>query len=328
MAFGQSVKDDQAKRAAKAESGAETTFEWPWIPLNNGVRKVRLLPELDERGELVLVPATDRAGKVIKGKMVPVTATEVRFTEIWWKFMVDGQEKPRRIFVDWQNPFDNPFWNEIAKPTDKGSDARKAIKQRFAMNVVDKSNIILNKDGYPVYADENNVYFFTAAGKRGEVVSGTPGLLNRIRVLEGSAGQPNGKHFFQQFVDMIGVTEDGEGAVRDLHEFDIMIKITGQGVETRRTARPAANFAPLPDSLIFAPRYNLVDWAKPWPNDAIHDLLSGKDFNEVVEQYGVKVYPELMAVRHEETDAGDKPVKAKSKKVAAKEESEEEDLFE
>lgn len=349
MAFGATQE-----KAKQATTGDEVAFEWPWIPLNGGhktelkggIRKIRLLPELNEHGELVVVPVVDRTGKVVKDKMTPVTATETRFTEIWWKFMVDGQERPRRIFVSSDNPWNNPYWEGCsnfvgAKSTEKGSPERKAMKQRFCINVLDRTPVIINADGYPVYADENGVYCLTAAGRKVDVLTGTPEPFNKIRILEQTAGQSGGRHFFQQLVDLIGTVEDSDGVIRDLFEFDVIVKITGADINTNRSAKPTANFKSLEESFIFAPRYDLVTWAKPWPNDAIESLLNGRDYNEVVAEFDIQQYPQLTPVARSVTEEEtpfedsivgipksmiDKANKQRGKKVAAKEE--EENLFE
>lgn len=292
----------QQQKAASTTTEESNQIEWPWIPLNGGhnnevkggIRKIRLLPELDANGQLVQIPATDKTGKVIKGKLVAVTATETRFIEVWYKCKIDGKDASRRFFLDANDPWNNPYWNDVAKPTEKGSPERKAMKQRFAINVFDRTPVIIDTNGYIIYPDENGVHRLSVTGKIVDAVTGTPAPLNKVRILEQTAGQPNGKHFFQQLMNLLGTVEDSDGNIRDLHEFDVTVKITGADILTNRTANPTANFKPLTDEEIYLPRYNLTEWAKPWPNDAIDDLLGGKDYNDVIAEYKIPQYPELV----------------------------------
>lgn len=358
MAFGQTREQEAVKKDTAAETTEEKKgFAWPWIPIkggtadkhgnvvtvNGGLRKIRLLPALDAHGNLIEVPLTDRNGKVVPGKMTTVPETEVRFMEILWKVIVSGKESWRRIWVDWEEPgrWDNPFW-EMAKGTEKGSDERKAYKEHFLVNVFDKSFVVFDDNGYPTYADENGDFVINAFGKRlKDAVKGDPEPLNQIRILQGTSGRTNppGKHFFQKFVGMLGTVEnpDNPKFVYNIHEFDISINVKGAGVSTERAVNPTLNLKPLPDEVIFAPRYNLVEWCKPWPNDAVQDVLDGKDYYEVLEKYGITEYPQLKSVRPADEEVPfDESVPAESvvdfkklagkkvnKKAAAEEESEE-----
>lgn len=298
MAFGQTVKEKPAK-TERADGEQAQTFEWQWIPLNGGnkkdkevkggSRKIRLLPELDANGNV----AIGEDGK-------PIAATESRFLEVWIDVMVDGQMKPRRIILDWRKPFNNPYWNLIANPTEKGSPQRKAQRQKFAINVVDLTPVIQDENGRYVYPDEEGVYRLSAQGQFVDVPEGKPQPLRKVRILEQSAGDAGGKHFLQQLIDAVSQLEDGEGEPRQPHEVDLLIKVTGIDVETRRSLRPTANFNALSDELIHAPRYNLDEWTKPWPDEAVIALLNSADFNEVVEQFNIKLFPELVTPNTDE----------------------------
>lgn len=322
MAFGQ-TRQQETRQKTEESSDEKVSFAWPWIPIKGGttdkrgnvtsikggLRKVRLLPALDAHGQLVEVPFTDRNGAVVKGKMTTVPATEVRFVEIWWTFMVNGSEKKQRIWIDWQGDgrWNNPFWEGCdgfvgAKAAGKDSDERKAMKEYFAVNVVDKTPVLFDDQGYPVYPDENGKYVITALGTLlKEPLKGDPEPLNQIRILQGTSGRtdPPGKHFFQSFVRLIGTVEnpDNPKFVYNIHEFDISINVKGAGVSTERSANPTLNLRPLPDEFVFAPRYDLATWAKPWPNEAIEKLFAGHDYFEVMKEYEIQQYPQLKAVR-------------------------------
>lgn len=357
MAFGQTRAQEARKQAKTEDSGEETqTRVWPYIPikagtadkndnpitLKGGLRRIRMLPALDEHGNLVKVPATDRYGEVIKnGGMVTIPESEVRYVEIWWSVMVNGKMQKRQFWIDWQGEgrWKNPFW-AMANETDKGSDERKALKEYFLINVVDKTPVLFDDKGYPVYPDEKGKFCINALGNKLDTpLTGEPQPLNQIRILQGTSGRtdPPGKHFFQQFVNMIGTVEDEDDAkkVFQLHEFDISINVHGAGKSTSRSANSMMNRKPLPDSLVYAPRYDLAAWAKPWPNDAISDLLDGADYFETMKKYEIQQYPQLKAVRPEAVEEQEQavaepaPRATRGKRATQKlEEPAEEDLFE
>lgn len=318
MAFGQTVKEKSVKQATDGEQ--TQVFEWQWIPLNGsnkrdklgseqiykgGSRKIRLLPE------------------IVDGKPTNESAAEVRFLEVWMQVMVDGQMKPRRVILDWRKPFNNPYWNRVANPTEKGSPERKAQKQKFAMNVIDLTPVVQDSEGRYVYPNENGQYIVSAQGKLVDEINDKPQPLRKVRILEQTAGDQGGKHFLQQLINAFADLEDSNGEPRQPHEVDVVIRVTGVDVDTSRSVRPTANFNPLSDDLLLAPRYDLATWAQPWPDEAVNALIDGADFAEVVEQFNIKLWPEL------ETSAMDaaaeavlsepvvetKPKKAKSKKV-------------
>lgn len=349
MAFGQ-TRQQEAKPKTDDSTEERNSPPWPWIPikggttdnkgnvlsLKGGLRKIRLLPALDSFGNLVEVPLTDRNGNVIKSQFTTVPETEIRFVEIWWAFMVDGKERKNRFWIDWQGDgrWDNPFW-ELAKATEKGSEERKAFREHFLINVVDKTPVIFDNQGYPVYPDESGKYVVTALGTLlKEPMKGDPEPLNQIRILQGTSGRTNppGKHFYQDFVNLIGTVEnpDNPKLVYNMHEFDISINVHGAGRDTQRSANPTLNLKPLPDSLVYAPRYDLATWAKPWPNEAIEAVLAGKDYNDVMAEYGIQQYPQLKAVRpdvpfddsvpaHPEAETTRPRTNARSRKAAVEE---------
>lgn len=312
MAFGSTLSERPVRTAVDGES--TQTYEYQWIPLNGGNkkdrlvkggnRKIRMLPELDANRKLVL----DGDGNT-------VPATENRFLEVWVDVNLGGQTVPRRIILDWRRQFDNPYWNMIAEPTPPKSPQRKAQRHKFAMNVVDLTPVLQDAEGRYVYPDENGVYQLSAQGKFVEPITGRGTPLRKVRILESTAGDKGGRHFLQQLITQITGVEDGDGEPRQAHEVDLLISITGIDVDTQRPIRTTANFSPLPDELIYAPRYNLAEWTKPWPDEAVTLLLQGADFNEVIEQFGITLFPSL-----EDLTTPEVVVKKATKKAKASDE--------
>lgn len=289
MAFGQTLIKPQTANKTTADGEPAQQFTWQWIPVNGGNatdnepkggnRRIRLLPELDNEGNLV---------KPMEA------ATETRFLEVWLPVTSEGQQKRGRIILDWRKPWSNPYWELVAKPTEKGSQARTAMRQKFALNVLDRTPVYFTAEGVAVYPDENGAYRLNPQGKIIQFTpDGKPTPLNQVRILEQTTGDPGGKHFFQLIVDAIAGLEDGDGNTREPYEVDLQISVKGIDKMVRRGVRALSSFSKLDDVFVFAPRYNLEQWLRPWPDEAVIAVINGADFNEVVTTFGLTLYPEL-----------------------------------
>lgn len=312
MAFGSTMK------AENQTSGDVQKTDWQWLNLKSGVRIFRILPEVDASGKMVV----DSSGR---GNPVD----EISWYEGWWEVNVGGNAGKRRIILG--NRFDNPLWKHIQANFEKGSMEYKTVKQKFGINVYDRSLVILNDEGVAVYPDERGAYTILATGKvLPQAVDGTPSPHNKILILEGSAGQIGGKHLLQQFVELAGNIENPETMeTARLHELDIRLKTTGKDIKTVRNLFPSSNFKPLDPQIIAQPRWNIKDWAKPWPDEMIVRLIDGEDFNELVTEYGIKLFPDLevkSVVEPTPTPTIDKTQKP-SKQTTKKKLAEDEELF-
>lgn len=322
MAFGQTLQEPKKKTVSTDDGSTPNLIEYATIPLKGGnkkeqrvkggARRIRILPELDENGVLVRDSNDNMQA-----------SAEVRFVEVWMDVNVGSGMAARRIILDWRNPFKNPYWERIAQPTDRGSKQRKAIRQMFVINVLDKTPVLYDDAGNVVYPDENGAFVINGAAKFVDEVHGKPTPLNKIRILEGSAGDKGGRHFLQSIFDEFEGLEDSDGNPRQPHEVDLIVRVTGIDTDTRRTVRSVQGFTPIDEAYIYAPRYDLVTWAKPWPNDAINALIDGAEFNEVIETFGIQQYPELKVFTPNE-DSNEEPVtpvkKAPKKKLKETEE--------
>lgn len=288
MAFGRTLK------AGKSTTGESTNqaFTWQWMSIGNGHRKFRILPEV-ENGELVKYPATDSVGKVIKNKFVYSTEAEVRWLEVWYNVMIEGEQKRARIILDWQDPWGNPLWKYVAKNFEKGSKERKVFKQRFGVNVIDMTPVLFDDKGGVIYSDINGVFNLNAKSKRTEVVTGDPTPLMQVRILEGSAGDEGGNHLLQQIKDEVETLEDNDGNRREAYEVTLLMKTTGEEIKTKRSVRASSDFTPLDNKYFLLPRYNIAEWAKPYPNEMLERILDGEDYVELVEEYKIVQFPQL-----------------------------------
>lgn len=287
MAFGQSMKKSQ-----ETQTEGDQKRDWYWLDLHSGVRVFRILPEVDQFGNFVF---TD-------GHTQP--ESEISWYEAWWTVIAGGNEVKRRIFLP--NQFDNPLWRYVQENYEKGSPERKLVKQRFGVNVYDVTKVLFNEEGLAIYPDEKGKYMILATGKKLEVeAKGDPVPHNKILILEGSAGKAGGKHLLNQLFELTGnIDNPHTGEVATLSEVDLRVKTTGEKISTVRNFFPSSNFKPLPEDVVKMPRWDIASWVKPWTDDAIERLIAGEDFNEIVEEYGIQLFPKLQ-VRDTVEDTSD-----------------------
>jgi hypothetical protein len=283
MAFGQTLKEAQ-----KGNSTEGNTFNSPFLPTKSGKRVFRVLPIYDNEGNLI-------------------APTETRWLEVWWEVNVETPFKKRRLMLNWLNPYENPIWEYIQATTEPKSKDRSAKmpKNKFALNVLDRTPVIVLENGDVVYADETNKWTISANNKFIPEVKADikAAPLNQVRILEGSAGREGGKHLLQNLVTTSENIDhpSGDGRLAQLYEVDLRLSTTGRDLDdTSRGFFITSNFKPLTKKELALPRYDLEAWTKPWPNDALQALLDGKNFDEVVEQHGIVLYPKLIQKEEDE----------------------------
>lgn len=319
MAFGSSMTP---QKPTSGSDGEKQVFKSQWMPKVNGTRIFRILPALDNDGQVILTPrlsttgmpmadhgqATKAAKKDGKVLMGPEPEEEVAFLAVWWTVLVDGQPTQRRLILDPEKRWSNPLWKYVEKKFEKGTPERSAFKNLCAMNVYDMTPVV-EFEGNLFYPDDKGVYRVQATAGNGRLVEnaveGDSKPLNEIRILEISTGEMGGKHTFQQLAELANSVEDSDGLIRRLPEFDLKLRTQGSGIKTIYSIRNTSNFKPLPDEVAHLPRYNLRQWLAPWPDAAIEALLNEQDFNEVVEEHGITLFPSLPTATAEEAETNE-----------------------
>lgn len=340
MAFGQKAQD--YKQGAKTGGTGDDQvkhFDSPWMPTGSGVRIFRILADV-KNGEIVRTPRLSATGKELRvgnkktGEVLYglEPAEETVFIAAWWKVIVNGNESSRRLMLDATGAkarFNNPLWKYIdahyPKKDGVAPQERNAIKLLFAMNVYDMTPVMKNEDGVLFYPAEDGTWRLAAIGNNGKLIdpkdpktklpahwdddeaveNGHAQPLNEIRIFEGSYGEPNGKHLFQQLADLVGTVENNDGVVVRLPEVTLRLTTKGEGLKTNRSIRQTNDFKPLEDSVYFLPRYDLATWTAGWPDEVINRLLEQEDFNLLVEEFELKTFPTLETATQEETSEFD-----------------------
>lgn len=262
--------------------------------------------------------------------MAPEPAAETVFMAAWWDVNVDGNTVGRRIMLDPnaggdvnKARFNNPIWkhiqdNEITEPM-----KRSAVKNLFAFNAIDLTPVMRNAAGQIFYPSEQKTWNKLASGDNGKIIDpktnanskypvelpehwnadveeaienewATP--LNEVRIFMGTYGKPlseGGKHLFTQFEALINTVEDGNGTMLRLGEFNVRCTTTGLLKDTQRQIRDAGNYKPMPMEFNLMPRYDLESWTRPWPNEAVEELLEGRNYTDVVDEYKLVTFPSL-----------------------------------
>lgn len=290
MAFGSKLKE----KVNASGSGEGQTFESYLVDNHEGVRIFRILPALSEDGKILDEPVE-----------------EYVWREYWAKGIRDGTEVTVRVVLDWRNPFSDPLWKHISERFEKGSKERKGFRTRFAINVLDKTPVLYTDDGQVVYPDGKGNYTRIASTSNKELpkpLTGDAKPLNKVRLLVGSSGAEGGNHDLQKLLDTVNdVDNPNTGEKAKPHHFDLKWKITGKEFnDIRRNFHLTANYTTLAPAFALLPRYDLESWVRPWPHDAISELLEGRDLNELIEEYRIELYPKLMeAPTQEDVDFTD-----------------------
>jgi len=179
MAFGKKMeKLAQKAKAGTGADGEQKIYISQWMPAGNGRRTFRYLPVV-ENGAIKLSdrinPSTGnplregnkKSGAVLQG---PVEIEETPFIGVWMTVQVNGADAQRRIIIDVNRQWDNPYW-KWAEPFGKGSAERKAQKVMFAMNVLDLSPVVYNDDGKLFYQDERGQFTLKADSASGHLIT-------------------------------------------------------------------------------------------------------------------------------------------------------------
>jgi hypothetical protein len=274
MAFGKMIGSTQ-QQGSNSGNGKN-----PFIDVREGKRVIRFLPDPQNANEPLL------------GQTV---------LSVWMTVKKGEADVQRRIFVDY------------AARSVLPKQYNDAIRRRFFMNVLDKSLVIKQEDGGLIYANNQNQFLISQNGELIAVTDRKPERNMQVMVLEGSVSSGQGRNGLLNEVEELSKSafDEETNELIPITKVDIEIVTRGKGLNTNRAVYLGANRDPIPAAALKQPMYDVESFAKPFPVDAIKELLKGKDYMEVLKAFNISAMPRLI-----EAGAAAEAPKAKSSNEA------------
>lgn len=258
MAFGKMIGGSAQQQSASSSNGKN-----PFIDVREGKRVIRFLPDPQNMTEPLL------------GQTV---------LSVWITAKKGETDVLRRIFVDYSAR------SVLPKQYNDG------VRRRFFMNVLDKSMVIKLDDGSLIYGNNQNQYVTSQNGEMLPVTGKRPERNMQIQVLEGSVSSGQGRNGLLNEIEELSksVFDDDTNELVPITMVDIEIVTRGKGLNTNRAVYVGANRDPISPDVLSLPMYDIEAYAKPFPTDAIKDLLKGMDYSEVIRAYNITAMPRLL----------------------------------
>lgn len=281
MAFGSTAKQKQTQ-----SNGEKKVFDPVFLQLpKNGYRIVRFLGD------------------------------EVQVKRFFWKNVNLGQDKPgekpiivgvSKVDVDGETSFfghdgcefwDNPISDYYAANYSKDEINKNGYypASRFYINVLDRTPVLKTAEGVVLYPE---VYLDDEGDVKEEYKGlGDPVPHNKVLILEQSSGKEGGKHYYNMILAAgknLRNKKTGKKMSIDQSDFRLT-NVPGNRTWNNnpvidRNVYPDDDQNPIP-STIDTTLWDLEEWLQPWPHAAIQDILDGRLYSEVVEEYGIKQFP-------------------------------------
>jgi hypothetical protein len=241
---------------------------------------------------------------------LPTGSEEIRVKRYWLAQNDDGKYEPKFGY----NPNDkrkafpvivayysahNEKWightaNWRANPLDafvKGLDTEdqkgKYAQEVFFLNVLDLTPVYVDSEGNVFYPNDTMKYP-SAPKTAKKQISG------KVRILSGSAGDPDGKSLYANLLRMAKMTMSDEGEIIPIYDYEIRLITSGSGKDTNRNFS-MGKIAPMPVEYATVPVYDLTSMVRPWPNEALESLLEGRmTYPEALKEYEIVTYPKLL----------------------------------
>jgi hypothetical protein len=266
MAFGST----RTKPQDKTQTGK---FDPVYLDVKAGKRVIRILSdEISYR--VYWLDVNVKSGDTLKIARRPIIAA--RLYDGAWKGHAD------------ENWYKNPY-QEYISTLDEEAAKKLYAKTRFIVNVYDRTEVIKTADGV-FYPDEKGNYS----------VTGEKAPHNTVMLLEGSSGKEDGKHLLQEIMDAQEDLRSMETSKPlTLFESDIVISTKGTGIDTKRKVN--GGFNQLPVEFVQSDLYDLDSFVKPWPHQAIEDVMNGVEYGAVRDAYDLLAYPKKYDLFYEKS---------------------------
>lgn len=287
MAFGSSANTNSGSQTFDKTDVSEV-----FLNTKEGIRVFRIMPGADE----------------VKIKRQWLALNTDGTWEPFWKFNpADKRRKTTVIVAYWDTDLnkwvgDESYWrnnpiDQFVASLDEEDREGKFAQERFYLNILDITPVKQGKDGI-VYPDTS----FQYPGVSADVAKSPVG---KVRILEGSSGELErenkktgkieaGKSMYAILMRATRGVLNQDGDPVTPYEYDMRLTTTGSGIGTVYEFRPSGDPKPLAPEYAALPIYDLKSWLKPYPNAAIDDLMSGRDYNEVIKEYSIQLFPKLI----------------------------------
>jgi hypothetical protein len=249
--------------ASQQQAAGSSNGKNPFIDVREGKRVIRFLPDPQNPTEPIL------------GQTV---------LSVWITAKKGETDVMRRIFLDYSAR------SVLPKQYNDG------VRRRFFMNVLDKSMVIKLDDSSLIYGNNQNQYFVSQNGEMVPVTGRKPERNMQIMVLEGSVSSGQGRNGLLNEIEELSksVFDDDTNELIPITMVDIELVTRGKGLNTNRAVYVGANRDPIPADVLKQPMYDIENYAKPFPVDAIKDLLKGMDYTEVLRAYNITAMPRFI----------------------------------
>lgn len=273
MGFGSML--DVAKNAVKESMGDGVRMPNAFLDVREGKRTFRFIPDPKNPGE------------PLQGEIV---------LSVWIPVMKDGKLVERRVFIDEQG---RRLLNDADKAAGREGDTAWAgkIKRRFFLNVYDRTRVIKLPDGTIVYPNLKNEYWQKSSEGKMTQVAGQSEPNNTVMVLEGSVSLRADRRggLLNDLDDLSKMIYDESGTkLIPITHVDIEMVTKGTGLATTRTVHPGMNREKFPVDSATLPVYDLKNFTKAWPIDAIGLLLNGAEYPEVIKNFSLSMVPQAV----------------------------------
>jgi hypothetical protein len=217
---------------------------------------------------------------------------------VWIPVMKDGKLVERRIFID---ELGRRLLNDADKAANRDGDTAWAskIKRRFFLNVYDRTRVTKLPDGTIVYPNLKNEYWQKGSDGKLSQIPGNPQPNNIVMVLEGSVSLRTDRRggLLNDLDDLSKMIYDESGTkLVPITQVDIEMVTKGTGLATTRTVHPGMNREAFPVDSSTLPVYDLKEFTKPWPVDAIALLLNGVEYPEVIKNFELSMMPQASII--------------------------------
>lgn len=258
-----------------SSNGSSNRMPNAFLDVREGKRTFRFIPDPTN-------PQEPLQGEIVLSLWMPVKRSEVM--------------QERRIFID----------DSMRKLIPEA--LKEKIKRRFFLNVYDRTRVVKLDDGTIVYPNLQNAYFHkdSTTQQMKQITGVQPKPNNTVMVLEGSVSlrTTSARGGLLNEIDDLSRTiynEDGTSLI-PITSVDIEMVTRGTGLATARSVHPGMNREPFPVDSSTLQIYDLASYTRPYPVDAINDLLNGVDYNDVLKAYNIPMMPQLITVGKPDTN--------------------------